>query len=158
MSEKGNPRLSFYGLNVTVFPNTRRGGWTVSVAANGATPTYSDHATEAQARASAEQTFLKLKSSGEFKAPSPPSVRDVLEDVRERGHIPLELDYLFVELSARLEREAERADLFHLDLSDDGLGDRYWVPHSQGAVFADDGDRCRLIVTRWWLDRAEPAR
>jgi hypothetical protein len=30
-SEKGNRFLSLYGLKATVFPNTRHGGWTVSI-------------------------------------------------------------------------------------------------------------------------------
>lgn len=157
-SNNGNHYLSFYDLKISVFPNTRRGGWTVSVAENGETPTYSGHATETEARAFGEQKFSNLKSSGDFKAPSPRSLREVVEEMLEDGRIPPTLEGDYVELSARLERKADRADLFRLDLSDDGLGNLYWVPHSQGALIEDHTGLCRLIVTRWWLDRARPAQ
>jgi hypothetical protein len=154
-SEIGNNFLSYYGLKVTVFPNSRRGGWTVSVAANGAKPVYSNYATEAQARANAECEFRELKSSGPFKAPPAQSIQETLEDILINGEIPPEARNHFVELDADLKREGERADLYRVRNADGSFGDRYWVPHSQGVVITNNSQHCRLIVTRWWWDRAE---
>jgi hypothetical protein len=101
-TQNGNRRLSYYGLTTTVFPNTRRGGWTVSVKENEAQPTYSNHATEEEACTAAEETFLKLKGSGAFRPPPPLSLREILEDVDLSGDIPTELADVVVELDARL--------------------------------------------------------
>lgn len=156
-SEKGNSYLSFYGLKVTVFPDTRGDGWTVCVSRNGGEPTYSNHATQAEARVSGKQAFLRLKRSGEFKPPRVSSAAwtgEVLQDIAKAGHVPPELGAQFTELSAFRKRKAERADLFEL-ATGGGRAGLYWVPHSQSAVISDDADYCRLVVTTWWLDRAE---
>jgi hypothetical protein len=87
-SETGNRRLSFYGLNVTVFRNAR--GWAVSVTENDAPPSYLNFATEPEARAAAEQTFRELKASGKFKPPPPPSpppLRELVKGFPNSGRI-----------------------------------------------------------------------
>ncbi len=154
-SAKGNPFLSFYGLRATVFPNERATGrWTVSVSKNDEPPSYSNYATEPEARATAELKFRELKASGEFKAPPlppPPPLSELLKTFPTSEGIPAELEGVLIELDAQLEREGQRADLFRLSLNDDGRTALYWVPHSQGALVGYG----RLIVTRWWLARAE---
>jgi hypothetical protein len=159
-SQSGNSCLSFYGLKIAVFPNPRGDGWSVSIGQNNGPPAYSNCATEAEARVAAEQAFLRLKATREFKAPTP-----ALEPLHQRlgsllvaGRLRPEFEGCFRELTGRRQREAERADLFHLDLHDDGRGAAYWIPHSHGAVIREETVHCRLIVSQWWFDRAEPAQ
>ena len=153
-SKSGNRCLSFHKLVVTVFPNKRRSAWTVSVSRSDEPPTYTNHDTETAARAFAEDAFRRLKTI------SPPPVSrkiDLSGALYADGHLRIEYENIFMELIGCREREGERADLFQLSLEDYVPGTSFWVPHSQGKVVREEHGQCRLIVSRWWLDRATPA-
>jgi hypothetical protein len=156
-SQNGNPRLSFYGLKVTVFPNPRRGGWTVSVGRNAEPPIYSNHETESEARAAAEQEFIQLKASGHFKPPPEPTLREILKGVHSLKELGPQGHERYIELTGDLVREGDRADLICIhDGSDNGAS--YWSPHSQHKVARIHGQgSITIIATKWWWNRAEPA-
>lgn len=150
-SASGNAVLSFYGLKVTVFHN-RRGNWSVAITQNGGTPAYQNFATEAQARAYAEQQFLALKDNGQFGPPKPPSLCEVFAEIERFGSVPEYLTNMFVEIEAVLEHEGERATLFRFEED----GKLYWVPKSQHIVAEEYlGGGCRIVVSQWWHERAE---
>jgi hypothetical protein len=157
-SQNGNSYLSFYGLKVTLFANARRGGWTVSIGRNAERPSYSNHATEVQARAAAEQEFIRLKSSGQFKPPPGPTLRELLKGVRSLAELGAPGHEQYVERTGYLVREGDKADLIRF-CRGDGNSTCYWVPYSQHKVVCvgDDGSRT-MIATKWWWKQAEPAK
>ena len=158
-SLNGNQRLSFYGLTVTVFPN-KRGGWSACVKPGDAPLIYLNYATEGAARAAAEQEFIRLKASGQFRPPPTPAptVREFLRGINSLEELAPEVRKDFIELRCNLEREGDRANLVRI-YDGNGCSESYWVPHSQHKVVrSHDYGPQTIIATKWWWDRAEPAR
>jgi hypothetical protein len=155
-SQNGNRFLSFYGLKVTVFPNARS-GWTFSVGRNAEPQTYSNHATELEARAAAEQEFIRLKASGQFKPPPEPTLREILKGVNSIDELGPQGREQYIELTGELVHEKDKADLIRI-YDRHGHSVCYWVPHSQHKVARiHSHGLVTIIATKWWWNRAEPA-